>query len=246
MNRAKTRVYWHEVLHPDRKKDIIYTTVLLLVMLGIVVCSVLGILYPASARGSGLSELLPIIFVSCFVVAILDLLAVAADRNDNKGMGDLLNGMWLVCLAICILFAVALGIYCVEGYRPGIGAACVCLAFFGIQFGCFLLASRKFKKMALKDSQAYRRFRKNKFYAVLLVVVIVLVTCSVSFAPEEETRQVLSVFAGSFVSLMVFTQMIDVYMIEVPKEAKNHHDASRVAKMNRLHRSRRRAANRRR
>ncbi len=245
MNRAKTRAYWHEVLHPDRKKDMAYTTVLLLAMSGIAVCSVLGILYPASARGSGLSEPLPIIFVSCVVVAMLDLLVVSADRDDNKGMGDLLNGMWILCLVICILFTVVLAIYCVEGYRPGLGAACVCLAFFGIQFGCFLLASRKFKKMAPKDSQAYGRFRKNKFYAMLLVAVIVLVTCSALFAPEEETRQVLSVFAGSFVSLMVFTQMIDVYMIEVPKEAKNHHDASRIAKMNRLHRGRR-AANRRR
>lgn len=222
-----------------------YTTVLLLAMLGFVVCGVLGILYPASARVSGLSEPLPMICIICVVVVVLDLLAVSADRDDNKGMGDLLNGMWILCLAICILFAVALAIYRVEGYRPRLGAACVCLVFFGIQFGCFLLASRKFKKMALKDSQAYRRFRKNKFYAMLLVVVIVLVTCAALFAPEEETRQVLSVFAGSFVSLMVFTQMADVYMIEVPKEATNHHDASRVAKMNRLHRSRR-AANRRR
>jgi len=220
-------------------------TVLLLAMLGFVVCGVLGILYPASARVCRLSERLPIICVICFVVVVLVLLAVSAARNDNKGMGDLLNGMWILCLAICILCAVALGIYCVEGYRPGIGAACVCLAFFGIQFGCFLLASHKFKKMAPKDSRAYRRFRKNKFYAMLLVAVIVLVTCSALFAPEEETRQVFGVFAGPFVSLMVFTQMADVYMIEVPKEAPNHHDASRVAKMNRLHRSRR-AANRRR
>lgn len=220
-------------------------TVLLLAMLGFVVCGVLGILYPASARVCRLSERLPIICVICFVVVVLVLLVVSAARDDNKGMGDLLKGMWILCLAICILCAVALGIYCVEGYRPGIGAACVCLAFFGIQFGCFLLASRKFKKMAPKDSRAYRRFRKNKFYAMLLVAVIVLVTCSALFAPEEETRQVFGVFAGPFVSLIVFTQMADVYMIEVPKEAPNHHDASRVAKMNRLHRSRR-AANRRR
>ena len=74
-----------------------YTTVLLLAMSGIAVCSVLGILYPASARGSGLSEPLPIIFVSCVVVAMLDLLVVSADRDDNKGMGDLLNGMWILC-----------------------------------------------------------------------------------------------------------------------------------------------------
>lgn len=208
-----------------------YTTVLLVTMSGTVVCSILGILHSVSVLNSEFSESLPIIFTICCVVAILDLVAVSIDRNDNKGMGYLLNGISTVCFVICILFTVALVICCVEDYLSGIGASCVCLAFFGIQFGCFRLASHKFKKIAPEDSEAYRRFRKCRFYAALLVAVIVLVTCAGLFAPEEAVHQVIGVFAGSFVSLMVFTQMVDVYMIEVPQEAKNQHDTSKIVKM---------------
>lgn len=211
MSTAKTGMRWHEVLHPDKKKDKIFTILLLIFLISAAVAS---LFYLFCTRSQWVGACITL----GFIFALLDVLIVCAARDDNKGMQDLLRGMQIVCGGICALFLVALGVYWTENYKPGIGVACICLVFFLVQFGCFTMAARKLKKMPPSDSQAYRRFRKCKFYAMLLVAVIVLVTVAVLFAPEETARQTLGVFAGSFVSLMVFTQMVDVYMIEVPKE----------------------------
>lgn len=235
MAQTKNGMHWHEVLHPDRRKDMIYTAVLFLAALGIAVGCILGVLRSAGVAGLGFSE--PFIAI-CFAVVMLDLLIASFDRDDNEGMLRLLEAMCLICIVITVLFAVAFGIYCSMKYQAGIVAAAICLVFFLIQSACYMMAFRKLKRMAPHDLQAHKRFRKCKFYAMLLVAVIVVVTVAALLAPEEESHQVLAVFFGSFLSLMVFTQMADVYMIEVPKEAKNRHDASKLAKMNRLHRSR--------
>lgn len=210
MGKTKSRV----VLHPDKTKNRIAMAILIsmiLMSLGS------GILYISVAQNHWTAGLVP----AGLVLALLDVLIACANRDDNDGMRDLLDGMRLICGVMCVLFVVACVIYSIESYRDGIVAAIICLVFFLIQFGCYMMAFSKLKKMMPYDSQAYKRFRKCRFYAMLLIAVLVVVTVAVIFAPEEEARRVFSVFSGSFLSLMVFTQMADVYMIEVPKEAKN-------------------------